>query len=147
MILDDLKNFPFYYGMHSGFFAAGEFLARTDLSLLAPGRHEISGDSLYVNVMEVDGHSCEEAQLEFHRQYIDIQIVLSGDETMGWTALQDLPEGIAFDAEKDYALIKAAVCAWFPVKPGFFAIFFPQDAHAPCCGKGKIRKAVIKVRL
>ena len=147
MILDRLENFYLYAGMQAGFSAAAEFLSRTDLAGLSLGRHEISGDSLYVNMMEVDAHPCEEAQLEYHRQYVDIQIVLSGDETMGWTALRDLPQGIAFDSEKDCALVKAPVSAWFPVKPGFFAVFFPQDAHAPCCGEGKIRKAVIKVRL
>jgi biofilm protein TabA len=147
MILDSLENFRLYEGLHAGFSAAGEFISLTDLPRLSLGRHEISGDSLYVNVMEVDGHPREEALLEYHRRYIDIQIVLSGAETMGWTVLQDLPEGITFDAEKDCALTKAPVSTWFPVKPGFFAVFFPQDAHAPCCGNGKIRKAVIKVRL
>ncbi len=147
MILDRLENFRFYQGTHPGFKAAVEFLTKTDLQQLSTGRHEIDEDRLYVNVMEVDGHSREDAQLEYHRKYIDIQIVLSGDETMGWTALQDLPKGIPFDSEKDYALVKAPVRAWFPVKPGSFAVFFPQDAHAPCCGAGKIRKAVLKVLL
>ena len=147
MILDGLENFRIYQGAHPGFAAVAEFLSKTDLRQLPVGRQEIDGDRLYVNVMEVDGHSCAEAQLEYHRKYIDLQIVLSGEETMGWSALQDLPEGISFDSEKDYALVKAPVSAWFPVKPGFFAVFFPQDAHAPCCGAGKIRKAVLKVLL
>ena len=145
MILDSLENFSLYQGMHPGFAKAAEFLSKTDLHQLPTGRQEIDGDRLYVNVMEVDGHSREDAQLEYHRKYIDIQIVLSGDETIGWTALQDLPKGTPFDSEKDYALVKAPISAWFPVKPGFFAVFFPQDAHAPCCGTGKIRKAVVKV--
>ena len=145
MILDSLENFALYQGMHPGFKKAAEFLTKADLHQLLTGRQEIDGDRLYVNVMEIDGHSREDAQLEYHRKYIDIQIVLSGDETIGWTALQDLPKGTPFDSEKDYALVKAPVSAWFPVKPGFFAVFFPQDAHAPCCGAGKIRKAVVKV--
>ncbi len=34
---------------------------------------------------------------------------------------------------------------WFAVKPGSFAIFYPQDAHAPLAGTGETRKAVMKV--
>ena len=147
MILDSLENFHLYAGLHPSFPVVGEFLSRTDLSALSLGRHDISGDSIYVNLMELEAHPCEIAQLEYHRQYIDIQIVLSGSEIMGWTALPDLPTGIPFDVEKDCALVKAPVSAWFPVKVGFFTVFLPQDAHAPCCGEGKIRKAVVKVRL
>lgn len=145
MILDCVENFFCYQAMHPGFQAAAEYLSKTDLQLLSTGRHEIDGDRFYVNVMEVDAHCCADAQLEYHRKYIDLQLVLSGDETMGWTALKDLPAETPFDQEKDYALLKGTVTAWFPVKPGCFALFFPQDAHAPCCGQGKIRKAVLKI--
>ena len=31
-------------------------------------------------------------------------------------------------------------------KPGQFAIFFPQDGHQPCIGKGDIHKAIFKVK-
>ncbi|HPY90089.1 MAG TPA: YhcH/YjgK/YiaL family protein [Lentisphaeria bacterium] len=36
--------------------------------------------------------------------------------------------------------------AWFPVRPGCFAIFYPEDAHAPCCGQGVCRKIVLKIK-
>jgi YhcH/YjgK/YiaL family protein len=38
----------------------------------------------------------------------------------------------------------------FPVKEGMFAVFFPEDTHAPCIGMSEKKaslKAVFKVRM
>ena len=50
MILDTLANSSRYAHMHGGLARAFEFLATTDLAPLAPGRHEIEGDRLYVSI-------------------------------------------------------------------------------------------------
>ena len=133
--------------MHPGLSAVADYLAKNDLSTLAPGSHVIDGKALYVNVMEVKAQAKSRALLEYHRKYIDVQLVLQGVEQMGWTARRDLPADTHFDQDMDFALLQAPVSNWFTVHPGFFALFMPDDAHAPCCGTGKIRKAVFKVRI
>ena len=74
----------------------------------------------------------ENAKLEIHKDYIDIQIPLSGTEIMGYTAAQDcLPVDAPYNAEKDITFFEGLAEDYIAVKPGMFAIFFPQDGHAP----------------
>ena len=75
----------------------------------------------------------------------DIQYVISGDETMGWSPVEGCGKTTEFDAKKDCGFFSDKPMAWFPVRPGCFALFYPQDAHAPCVGEGTCRKVVIKV--
>jgi YhcH/YjgK/YiaL family protein len=36
---------------------------------------------------------------------------------------------------------------FFQLTDGQFAIFFPEDVHAPMIGEGEIKKVVIKVKI
>ena len=146
MILDTLANTARYAGMHPGFARAFEFLATTDFGGLAPGRHEIDGDRLYVSLDHKDGRGEEGARLEAHRRYIDIQYTIEGDELIGWMPLArcQAPDG-PFDETKDVVLFADRPTTWVAVPPGSFAIFFPHDAHAPLAGLGAMKKAIVKI--
>ena len=37
--------------------------------------------------------------------------------------------------------------SWLHLVPGQVAVFFPEDAHAPIIGEGKIRKMIGKVKI
>ena len=93
-----------------------------------------------------DGRGREGARLEAHRRYIDIQYTIGGDEEIGWTSFAScqVPDG-AFDAAKDIGFFGDAPSAWLRVPAGSFAIFFPEDAHAPLAGRGALVKAIVKV--
>ena len=84
MILDTLKNSQRYLLLNKGFGKAFEFLNRTDLNDLATGKHPIDGENIFAIVAKEDGRTKEQAELESHQKYIDIQYVLSGTDTMGW---------------------------------------------------------------
>ena len=146
MILDTLANSARYTGMHAAFARAFEFLATTDLGSLAPGRHEIDGDRLYVSIDHKDGRGEEGARLEAHRRYIDIQFTIDGDERIGWMPLArcKAPDG-PFDEKKDVVLFADRPTTWVAVPPGSFTIFFPHDAHAPLAGLGPMKKAIMKI--
>jgi len=86
------------------------------------------------------------AKLEAHRKYIDIQLVLEGDETMGWKPLADCLNPVSeHSMEKDIRFFHDAPASWIAVPPDHFCIFFPEDAHAPLVGKGQVRKVIFKV--
>lgn len=146
VILDTLANSARYAGMHAGFDRAFQYLSTTDLAALAPGRHEIDGDRLYVLVNHQDGRGEDGARLEAHRRYIDIQLTLEGDEFIGWMPIARCasPDG-AFDESKDVGFFEDRPTTWVAVPPGSFAIFFPHDAHAPLAGRGLLKKAVVKI--
>jgi biofilm protein TabA len=146
VILDTLANSARYADMHPGFARAFEFLASTDLAAIAPGRHDLDGDNLFVMVNENEGRGEDAARLEVHRRYIDIQYTILGDELIGWVPLVRCiaPDG-AFDEAKDILFLDDRPSTYVAVPPGSFAIFFPHDAHAPLAGQGFLKKAVVKV--
>lgn len=146
MVLDSLENIKSYEALNPHFSKVIEFLATADLASLSLGRNEICGDTVYANVMEVKPKAKEEAFIEIHRRYIDIQIPISTDETMGYTPISELPEA-DYDSAGDVAIYPVGVLArdYFNVHKGEFVIFFPQDGHAPAITPMPLKKVVIKV--
>lgn len=100
-----------------------EYLKTTDLNAQELGKVKLQGDDLVVNFSQTKPKTKEEAKLETHNQFIDIQIPLSGVEVMGYTAREDLPEA-DYDADKDISFYPGLAESYIPVKPGMFAIFF-----------------------
>lgn len=146
MILDTIANADRYASLHPLFAQAFAFMRENDLNALAPGRHHIVGDDLFVVIQHVSGRTRDEAQLECHRKYIDIQLVLEGTDEMGWKPLADCRDPVSdYRAEKDIRFFHDQADAWITTPAGAYCIFFPEDAHAPLVGSGWIRKAVFKV--
>lgn len=146
MIFDTLANADRYSSLHGLFPRAFEFLRNTDLMALAPGRYPIEGESLFAIIEATTGRRREEAKLECHRKYIDIQFVLEGTDEMGWKPLCDCQEPLAdYKAEKDIQFFRDTPASWIATPPGAFCIFFPQDAHAPLVSDGKVRKVILKI--
>lgn len=146
MILDHLEHAERYVGLHPAFGQAFEFLRQGNLAELPPGRHEVDGDRLYAMVIQGPGKGQEEARLEVHRRYIDIQFSVCGADLIGWkpTGRCSAPEE-NFDADKDLGFHPDAPDAWIAVNPGAFAVFYPEDAHAPMAATGELHKVVMKV--
>jgi len=57
---------------------------RPDLKELPVGKYEIEGEQIFAMVSRVCGRRKESALLETHDKYIDIQLVISGTDVMGW---------------------------------------------------------------
>ena len=147
MIIDSIDNLGKYVAMNPLFADVVDFLKSHDLQTLEAGKYPIKDKDLFLNLQMAKGRSQEAAVLETHIEMIDIQIPISGEETFGYTPLQDLPSFV-YNAEKDitkYGETKAQT--YVTLKPGQIAIFFPQDGHAPCiAGVPEIKKAIFKVK-
>lgn len=88
----------------------------------------------------------ENARLEAHRRFIDIQVPLKGPETMGWAPIESLRHSQGpYSEEKDVEFFGDSAHSLLDVKVGQMAVFFPEDAHAPNIGLGNHRKLCIKV--
>ena len=147
MILDSLENSATYGGVSLRLKQTFEYLAATDLKALAPGRYEIDGEKIFVKVMEGDLRQEEDALLEVHDKYIDVQVLVSGNvEKIGWRERRECrePQG-SFDAQEDILFFEDRSQSFFEIKPGQFVVFWPEDAHAPMIGEGRIKKVVVKV--
>ncbi len=148
MIFSTLSQSDRYSALHPLFPRAFEYIRNTDLMSLAPGHHPILGEDLFAIVEHMPGRTREAAQLESHRRYIDIQLVLEGIDEMGWRPLIECSEPAdEYSAERDIRFFRDAPAAWIATPPGAFCIFFPEDAHAPLVSSGSIRKVVLKIAL
>ena len=146
MIFSSILQCDRYAALHPLFKRAFDYISNTDLYSLASGSYRIVGDDLVAIVEHVSGRAREMARLEAHRKYIDIQLVLDGDEAMGWKPLADCHNPVSeHSEEKDIRFFHDAPASWIAVPPDHFCIFFPEDAHAPLVGAGEIRKVIFKV--
>jgi len=146
MIFSALSQSSRYAALHPLFQRAFDYIRDTDLYALAPGRYHLADDDLIAIVEQVPGKTREEARLECHRKYIDIQLVLEGVDEMGWKPLADCHNPVGnYSAEKDIWFFQDAPAAWIATPPDHFCIFFPEDAHAPLVSNGQVRKVIFKI--
>lgn len=129
--------------MHS---PAAERIAR--LAAGVTERIELSGGSfaleqVYVPRLRPDGF------FESHRNYIDVQVIVTGEELMEVQGISRLVVSDPYNPERD--LIKyadSADAAVLKMGEGDVAIFFPEDGHMPSLRwrtADLVRKTVVKV--
>lgn len=146
MILDRLDVADRYLDLHPLFAQAFAWLRQTDLHALEPGRHRIDGERLFAIVEACMGRTRDEAKLECHRRYIDIQLVLDGVDEMGWRPLVDCVQPRTdYNDARDIRFFDDAPASWIATPAGSFCLFFPHDAHAPLVSRNVIRKVVVKI--
>jgi biofilm protein TabA len=146
MIFDLLLNIRSYQALNRGFLRAIDFIEGTDLKALSVGRYEIDGKRVYAMVSKESGRKKEDSQLEIHKRYTDIQLVLSGTDNMGFKPLKRCtrPAG-EYNMDEDIGFFNDEPDVFIPVRPGYFVTFLPEDAHMPLIGDGELHKVVIKV--
>ena len=148
MILDTLGEATLYEALHPRFKQAFDYLKQHDLTQAPVGKIVLDGDNLFISVAEMEGKEAEAARTETHKQYIDIQMPLSGSETIGWIAT-DACKRVAklYDTTKDIAFFEERPTTYVTLQPGQFDIFFPQDGHAPGIATGSLKKIIVKVKI
>jgi YhcH/YjgK/YiaL family protein len=147
MIIDTIDNLKKYVGINPLFADVVEFIKNNDLNTLEAGKHFIKDKDLFVNIQMAKGRTPDAATLETHINMIDIQIPLDGEETFGYTPLEDLPKA-EYNAEKDITKYEGMAQSYVTCRPGMMGIFFPQDGHAPCISPNpEIKKAIFKVKV
>ena len=147
MILDTLDRLGNYGYISPLMDKVLEFFRTTDLSTLVPGRIDLQGDDLFVNVNRQDAQMRQEVPIEAHREYIDIQVPISCDEEMGFLSAPFLPApSKPYSAERDVAFYPGLCETYLNVRKGMFTVFFPGEGHAPAITESGITKLIVKIR-
>ena len=149
MIIDRLENSTKYENAHKGFAESFAFLQKAVNENLPVGRYEIDGDNVFAFIQEYT--SKLESSFETHKNYIDIQFIVSGIEVMKATDISNLKETAPYNPERDVTFYedydKATVGV---VEEGMYGIFFPWDAHKPGLAfdsnPDAVKKVVVKVK-
>jgi YhcH/YjgK/YiaL family protein len=151
MIIDTLTNASKYTGIHPLFAKAFEYIAATNLANIEIGKYDIA-EGLKAIFSDKKGMTAAEsiAKFECHNKNIDIQFCIRGKETIGWKPRGNCAEQKGeYNTEKDVLFYNDAPDMYFQLTNGQFAVFFPEDVHAPmiAADDDAIRKLVIKVKI
>lgn len=147
MILDNIKNAHLYYNLSEGISKGLKYLQETDLASLEPGKYEIDGSKVYAAVSSYDSKPVDQGKWEAHKNYIDIQYIVSGVEKMGFAHISECEACTDYNDAKDVQFYKANGDL-FVVKAGYFVIFAPEDVHMPNIAAAEptsMKKVVVKV--
>lgn len=148
MILTTLADSGRIEPLHPLFERFFDYVKEHDLLHAPLGRIEVDGDRLFINNVEATLADAATQPLEAHREYIDIHVVLDGEERFGWRPLADCAAvRQSYDPAADCALYADRPSSWLTLRPGQAAIVFPEDPHAPVVGEGRVRKLIGKIKL
>ena len=148
MIIDSLANAKRYTGINRNFAKAFDFIASQDLKAIEVGKYPVDGTEVHASVSLKEGVKQADAKFEAHNNYIDIQVCPSGSEEIGWSARENCSKPVGeYNSEKDVTFFDDKPEMYFTLHAGQFAVFFPEDVHAPMIGAGPVKKLVVKVKL
>ncbi len=146
MIVTTLSDSQRIESLHPLFKTLFDYVKSHDLLNAPTGRIEIDGDRLFINNVLTEGVEKEKQVLEVHHKYIDVHILLEGNEAIGWKPMDEIQNITKpYDEEGDCLLSDDQPTVMVDMKPGYALIVWPEDPHAPVIGNGKIRKLIAKV--
>ncbi len=153
MIYDNWENLGKYTALMPDAIAAIEKFMGSATAETACGSYPLIGDEVKASVFDSKTNPVEKGVFEIHRQYMDLQTMLIGEE-LNYCRLstEGLTAKMPFDAEKDYQLfdVQLSGAAKLLLKRNCFAIYFPEEAHLTSSAVDgetqPIKKLVFKIR-
>lgn len=152
MVFDNLKNCELYYGMHPRFKEAFDFIRRAIAENLPVGKYEIDGKELWASIQEYTSKLYDDAKAEAHKNYIDIQFIVSGIEVIEGFDISKATPKSDYNDVKDVMFYEDNKNAGKGIlTDNEYGIFFPHDVHKPgICLDGNqdtVKKIVVKVKV
>lgn len=150
MVFDNIKNAEKYFALHKNFEKAFEFIKKAVAENLAPAKYEIDGEDVFAPVSEYETNPVNNGEYEAHRDYIDLQFLVKGEEKIDVIEISK-----AYSVKeyvKDVEFFKSDEKATsLMLKEGDFAILYPEDLHIPGLSYDgnveKVKKIVVKVKI
>lgn len=129
MIFDSLSNAKAYFS--EDWWRDTLAYIRAATPALPDGVHPVRGDDIVARVHTGHTRPAGEAVLESHRTYVDVHVVLEGRETIAVWPADRLHVRTPYNDQQDVTFYDPPVDEGtrLDLAPGFFAVFFPQDAH------------------
>ena len=151
MVLDKIENINLYKGLSKRLDTALNLLTTEDFVAKKDGKYEVDSDNIFYMVQRYETMPIEEGKFEAHRKYIDIQVVVSGSEIIGYAPIAALKTETDYSTDGDCELFNIPQkFTSLQMTKGMFSILWPKDGHMPCRIAEKsepVCKVVIKIKL
>ncbi len=151
MIVDRLAHLGRYASLHPALPAIITFLSECDPTMLPTGQIPVTDEVVLIRESYLTKPRAD-CTFEGHERHADLQIVLSGIESMGWISRENCQPTITLPYSEDKDVTKFAVSEFsrIDLPAGTFALVFPDDLHMPKLMKEetvRVEKAVFKLPL
>ena len=129
---------------------AFEEMARLSRENAPDGKYVIEGDELFINVISFETKTAADSLFETHKDYIDIQMMMEGEEWIGFAPKSELtvtkpyaPDCELYSMPEIYDRVR--------IKADKLCIIFPDEPHAPGIAvndaTGRVKKMVVKIKM
>ncbi|MBQ4131444.1 MAG: YhcH/YjgK/YiaL family protein [Clostridia bacterium] len=146
MIFDSI-NYIDNYKSNLTIYKVLKFLKETDFTKVELGKYAFEGNDIYYMVQQYETKA-DKPHSEVHQEYIDIQYIVSGKETIGIAPI---------DCEKTLLEVKEGKDCWLyscetqPIilNSGDYMILYPNEIHKPGVAAEKpseVLKVVVKIK-
>ncbi|MBP8273317.1 MAG: YhcH/YjgK/YiaL family protein, partial [Acidobacteria bacterium] len=124
MVTDRLANADLYRSLSPRIAAALAYVETTDFTALSDGRYDVDGDNIFALVQRYPSKPLLDGRWEAHRKHIDLQVVLSGVEKIGYVSIDQLTAE-PYDENKDLTWLSGEAGQWITVPAGHFTLLWP----------------------
>ncbi len=145
MLLSCIKNYQNILKFFPQLDIVFDFIINNVSDKTLEGKYDISR-GIYAVIQKCEPKIKKEQLLETHKKYVDLQYVISGKEKIGWKFLdKSFKICKKYNPKQDIAFFSNRPDTYIRLKKGEFAIFFPEDAHAPLCCDNTVKKCIVKI--
>lgn len=148
MIADYGKNIYLYKEFENIADMIMDFVKRVEEDSLEEGRYDLE-NGVFALVQMCTTKPKENAQMESHKLYSDLQYIIEGTELIYWENTDNLTVCDDRTPEADIIFYECGTDKGYTrLEKGMFGYYTPTDAHMPCImvnEPGKTKKIVFKI--
>ncbi|MFO3715584.1 YhcH/YjgK/YiaL family protein [Anaerococcus cruorum] len=149
MIFGNITNLEEYAYLEDKIKACFDYYEENDMENMEAGIHKIDGDEFFVNIVEYDTTTPENRFWEAHKEYLDLHLMLLGEERIDLNFLKDMDLG-DYDKEKDFQAAEGERNSSVDLKIGDFLVCYPNDVHMTALQIDDpvyTKKAIFKIKI
>lgn len=151
MIFGNINNQASVSKLPANVLEAIEYAKNNDLLSLEVGEHVIRANELFFNYINYTSTTKENRFWESHREYIDVHVVLEGNEKVSYNLIDNM-NVLDYEQASDFVKQEGESKFDFVLTPGDFCVLYPEDSHMTCLQvkdnqAEDIKKVVFKVKL
>lgn len=149
MVFGNIKDLDQFAFLPEDIRACFAYAKANPLAEYEKGSHEINGKRLFVNIVEYTTTTPENRFWEAHKQYLDLHLILRGQEQIDLNFIQNMNLG-EYKEEDDYLAMEGEKNCSVILREGDFLICWPNDGHRTAVevdGPETVKKAIFKIQI
>ncbi|EDS78392.1 conserved hypothetical protein [Clostridium botulinum C str. Eklund] len=149
MIYGNLNNKDTFKYLPKAILKIFDYAIENNLENFQLGKHEIDSDKIFVNIVQYDTTTVEKRFWEAHKRYLDVHVMLKGNERININFIDRLNK-LEYIEKEDFVALQGDFKSSVVLEKNDFLICYPEDAHMTALIAEKsenVKKAIFKIDL